>query len=196
MGLNFSVLISESIFGYPFWRCKRGPRCTKWRIEFGPHFGWSVKNERMRISRAKLFGLKIREHIWIPILEMQAWPHVHKVMNWFRDSFRTIHKKRIDADVGVEIFIFEIREHIWISLLEMQVCPRMNKVTNWFWDSFRTIFESRTKADIGGWTFQFWNSRAYLDTHFGDASVAPHAQSDKLISGLISDDPRKTNRRR
>ena len=115
MGLNFSVLISESIFGYPFWRCKCGPRCTKWRIEFGPHFGWSVKNKRTRISRSKLFGFKIREHIWIPILEMQVWPRMHKVTNWFRDSFQTICEK-------------------WMN------------------------------TDIGGWTFRFWNLRAYLDT--------------------------------
>ena len=31
--------------------------------------------------------------------------------------------------------------------------------------------------------------RAYLDTHFGDASVAPNEQSDELTSGLNSDDP-------
>ena len=31
--------------------------------------------------------------------------------------------------------------------------------------------------------------RAYLDTHFGDESVASNAESDKLILGIILDDP-------
>jgi len=30
---------------------------------------------------AKLFGFDIREHIWIPILEMQVRPQMHKVTN-------------------------------------------------------------------------------------------------------------------
>ena len=145
-GLKFSVFKFESISGYPFWRWKRGPACTKWQIYFGTDFKRSVKNERTRISGVELFGFEIREHIWIPILEMQVWPLMHKVTNWFRDSFRMIREKRIDADNG-------------------------------------------------GWNFRFWNMRAYLDTHFGDESVASDAQSDKLILGLILDDPWKSNRR-
>ena len=96
---------------------------------------------------------------------------------------------------GARIFVFEIWGYIWIPILEMQVCPRRKRMTNWFRDSFWMILEKCTNADIGGWNFRFLNSRAYLDTHFGDESVAPHAQSDKFISGLISDDPWKTNGR-
>ena len=64
-GLNFSVLKSESIFGYLFWRCKCGLGCTKWRIDFGIHFRRFVKNEWTQISGAELFGFEIWEHIWI-----------------------------------------------------------------------------------------------------------------------------------